>query len=118
MRKMALVNMIRAGLVIAALGLGSITAMADQWTGGLTLTAAHAEDDSNVLHVYVTTSQAVVNPANCSATDGYIAEDPVITNQTLSIALTALSTGAPIEIYVSGSQCSQNRPVILSMQIY
>lgn len=110
--------MLRAALVFAALGLGSATAMADQWTGSLTLAAAHAENDNNVLNIYVTTSQAVVNPANCSATDAYMTSDPVITNQTLSIALAALSTNATVEIYVSSTVCTRNRPTILEMQIY
>ena len=110
--------MFGTGLVIETLGLGSVSAMADQWTGSLTLTAGHAEDDSNVLNIYIMTSQAVLNPANCSATDAYMTADPVITNQTLSIALTALSTYAPVEIYVSSTVCTRNRPTILEMQMY
>jgi hypothetical protein len=118
MRRIAFVNGLRAGLVIASVGLSSVTAMADQWTGSVTLTAAHAENDGGIPNIYVMASQAAVNPANCAATDAYMTADPVIANQTLSIALAALSTNATVEIYVSSTICTRNRPTILEIQIY
>jgi hypothetical protein len=50
-----------------------------------------------------------------SATDAYMANDPVIANQTLSEALTAIATGNTVEIYVSGTVCKNNRPTILEL---
>jgi hypothetical protein len=118
MRTIAFRKMCRVVLVTVTLGLGSLTALADQWTGNLSLAAAHAENDSNVLNIYVMASQTAVNPANCSSTDAYMTADPVIANQTLSMALTALSTNATVQIYVSSTVCTRNRPTILTMQIY
>lgn len=92
-------------------------ARADAWTSTLTLTGAHAENSSGTLLVRISTSQAVSNPAGCSAPDAYVVSDPVIVNQIYATALTALATGSPVEIYVSGSQCTVNRPTILTMQI-
>jgi hypothetical protein len=114
-RKPALVQI---GVIFALFLLApAMPASADQWSSTVTVTAAHAEDDANALVIYVMTSQAAANPANCPATDGYETNDPVIANPTLAAALTALSSGTPIQIYVSSSLCVGNRPVILELQV-
>lgn len=67
--------------------------------------------------IYVTTSQAIVNPANCAAPDGYELNDPAIAQGSLATALTALAAGLPVQFYVSSTQCVGSRPMILDFQI-
>ncbi len=88
-------------------------AWCDQWTLALTPTTASAQSFNNALEVYVTTSQAVVNPANCPSVDGYVAIDPLISKEALAIAMTAITAGRQIQIYLSSTQCAQNRPMVL-----
>jgi hypothetical protein len=90
---------------------------ADQWTGNLNVTSTHIEDDSNVATLYLTTTQATVNPAGCSATDGYEGNDPVIVQEMLAITLTAISLGSTVQIYVSATKCINNRPDIENLQM-
>lgn len=70
-----------------------------------------------VLEVYLTTSQAVINPAGCSAPDGYITEDPVIANAVYAGSLSALASGASVQLLVSTTQCAGNRPEIVNITI-
>jgi len=63
----------------------------------LNVTSTHIEDDSNVATLYLTTTQAVVNPVPCSATDGYEADDPVTVQEMLAITLTAMSLGSTVQ---------------------
>jgi len=96
-------------------------AMASQWTSAVTPTGVQESnttgDSSGVLEVYVTTSQTVINPAGCAATDAYITVDPVIASATYAGLLSALAIGASVKFYVSGTQCAENRPMILSFQV-
>jgi hypothetical protein len=106
--------------ILAALSLSAICgtpSWADQWTGNLNVTSTHIEDDSNVATLYVTTTQATVNPAGCSATDGYEGNDPVIVQEMLAITLTAISLGSTVQIYVSSSKCVNYRPDIENLQM-
>lgn len=102
-------------------GLGTLCmlapALADQWVGPpLTPTAVQASIDAGSYGVAVSTSQAVANPAGCFSTDQYVTTDPQLTNQILAIVLSAIATGAAIQIYVSSSQCAWGRPEILGVQ--
>ena len=85
-------------------------------TGVLTPTHAQASNYNGALSVYVTT-QSLVNPANCVATDGWVAIDPALSEEVLAMALTAIAAGRPVHFYISSTQCAQNRPVILSLQV-
>lgn len=105
------------GLAPSLFLIGVTPSRADQWTSSLTVTSAHIEDDSSKATVYVTTSQAVVNPANCSATDGYEVNDQYIEKESMAIALTAIATGLPVAFFVSSSVCVNNRPEILDFQV-
>jgi hypothetical protein len=108
-----------AASVIFALfsGVAIQPAWCDQWTSALTPTSAQAANYNGALSVYVTTTQAVVNPANCPATDGWVAIDPVFSKEALAMALTAIVAGHQVQIYVSSTQCAQNRPMILDFQV-
>lgn len=106
--------------VLSALCFGGIYAtpvLADQWTSNLNVTSTHIEDDSNVATIYLTTSQATVNPAGCTATDGYEANDPITVQGMLAITLTAISLSSTVEIYVSSTKCVNNRPDILDLEM-
>lgn len=89
-------------------------AWCDQWTAALTPISASAQTYNGALLTYVTTSQAVVNPAGCPAGDGYITIDPAIVKESLAAALTAIAAGRQVQIYVSSTQCVQNRPMIIN----
>ena len=122
MKRMTLVALAGTWLVTATLAFGPGVAVADSWEGPFTPTSAQAQHDvvngSNLLAIYVSISQPVVSPnPSCTALDGYMANDPVITNQILAMALTALATGASIKVYVSSTQCVDNRPAILNFVI-
>ncbi len=64
------------------------------------------------------TGLAIVNPANCSAPDGYVV---AITNPGyrthLAVALMAFSTDRNITIIVSNTVCVAERPLILGLYI-
>lgn len=107
-------------LLLIALSLSPTCATlcwADQWTGNLNVTSTHIEDDSNVATIYLTTSQATVNPAGCTATDGYEADDPITVQGMLAITLTAISLSSTVQIYVSSTKCLNNRPDILDLEV-
>lgn len=104
---------------MAVLGLCSVSAMADQWSAQLTLSSAAVEDNNGTPLLFVTTSQAVVNPANCASPDGYVMTDSAIVNKALAAALTAIASGAPVAVYVSSSQCaSDGRPLMENIQVF
>ncbi len=92
-------------------------AWADQWTAALTPTTASAQNLNNSLEVYVTTVETTVNPANCAATDGYVVIDQTIAKESLAIALSAIVGSRHIELYLSSTQCAQNRPMVLDFTI-
>lgn len=105
----------------AVLVVGAGQALADQWTSPVTVTGVQAGNttgnSSGSLEVYITTSQTVMNPADCVATDGYVTIDPVIANSVYAGALSARAMGANVQFYVSGSLCAANRPMIISFQV-
>jgi hypothetical protein len=80
-------------------------------TGALTPTSAQAGNYNGALSVYVRTTQPVVKPANCVATD------PVFSKEALATTLTGAAAGHQIQLFVSSTQCSQYRPMILNFQI-
>jgi hypothetical protein len=107
-----------ANAVAAALGVGVMQpAWCDQWTTALTPTSAQASNYNGALAMYVTTTQPVVNPANCPATDGWVTADPVFSKEALAMALAAILAGHTVQIYVSSTQCAENRPMILDFQV-
>jgi|ERR1700735_1074962 hypothetical protein len=67
----------------------------------------------------VSTTTAVVNPAGCPYTDGYIinSSEPGY-NTFYAAVLTALSTGLQIAITVSNTQCTSGRPTIIAVSVY
>jgi hypothetical protein len=97
--------------------LGAAPAWSDQWTGALTPTSASAQSDSGAEIIYVTTSDTVVNPANCVAADGYVVNNAAITKSSLAIAITAITAGRPVRLYLSSTQCAQNRPMVLDFTL-
>src|SRR5262249_20848472 len=88
-------------------------AWCDQWVTALTPTTVQTFNLNGAAGTYVTTTQTVVNPANCPATDGWVTVDPVISKEVLAMALSAVLAAHPIQIYVSSTQCANNRPMIL-----
>ena len=105
------------GVSVALTFFAAVPARADQWTVLLTPASASTQNYNGALSIFVTTTQPVSNPANCPSADGYITTDPVIAKETLAIALTAIAGGHQIQVYVSSSQCAQNRPMILDFQV-
>lgn len=104
-------------LVVILSGALAAPACGDQWTALLTPTSASTQNYNGTLSIFVTTAQAISNPANCPSADGYITTDSVIAKETLAIALTVIAGGHPVQVYVSSSQCAQNRPMILDFQV-
>jgi len=47
--------------------------------------------------------QPVVNPANCVATDGWVAIDPLFSRETLAMALTVIAANHPVQLYISST---------------
>jgi len=111
------VRMQTALLAMLIGGVAAQPAWCDQWTPALTPTSAQAENFNGALSVYVSTTQPVLNPANCPAADGWIAIDPVISKEALAMALTAIAANHQVQFYVSSTQCARSRPMILSFQI-
>jgi hypothetical protein len=106
------------GLVTISIALAiAQPAWADQWTPAVTPVTAQAGNYNNTLETYISTTQAVVNPANCPALDGYVVSDPIIADQSLAIALSALIAGRSIKLYLSSTQCADSRPKVLSIQL-
>jgi hypothetical protein len=112
---------VAGGLITFLVASAWQVAMASEWTSAVTPTAVQGSNttgtSTGVLEVYVTTSQAVVNPAGCTATDAYVTIDPVIANATYAGLLSALASGASVQFYVSSTACAENRPMILSFEI-
>ena len=92
-------------------------AWCDQWVTALTPTSVQTFNLSGVAGTYVTTTQAVVNPANCAAADGWVTVDTVISKEVLAMALSAVLAAHQIQIYVSSTQCANNRPMILDFTV-
>jgi len=59
----------------------------------------------------------VVNPPNLVAPDGWVAFDRVFSKEALATALTAIAAGHQIQLFVSSTQCAQDRPMILDFQV-
>jgi hypothetical protein len=112
------VKKVSANLIYLILA-GAVTepAWCDQWTGALTPTSVQSSNYNGALSVYLTTTQPVTNPANCVATDGWVAIDPVFSKEALAMALTAIAAGHQVQFFVSSTQCAQNRPMILDFQV-
>lgn len=85
-------------------------AWGDAWSAQVTPIKVHAENYNNAQLIYIVTSEPILNPDSCSATDGYVLVDPVLANSALATVLTAIATGQRIEVYVSSTACTQNRP--------
>jgi hypothetical protein len=105
---------------IAAMVLGAVAmqpAWCDQWTTTLTPVTTHIEDDSNAMVVYIATSQAIVNPAGCSATDGYEVADQKLASGALAITMTALTASRSMRLFVSSTVCTGNRPTVLDVEL-
>jgi len=92
-------------------------AWCDQWVTTLTPATVQTFNLNGVAGTYVTTTQAVVNPANCPAADGWVTVDPVISKEVLAMALSAVLAAHQIQIYVSSTQCANNRPMILDFTV-
>jgi hypothetical protein len=97
------------------LALRCAPALADTWTSPLTPTHVQSQDVNGVLTVYISTSQSVINPGSCQDTDEYGTNDAAITNAVLAEALSALTTGSQIQLYISNTQCTGYRPAILGI---
>ena len=90
----------------------------DTLVTGLTATSAQVSNVGGALSLYVTTTDnPKANPFGCPAPDGYVVSDPKIVDEALAMALTAITTNHTITLYISGSACSNNRPMILEFQI-
>jgi hypothetical protein len=66
----------------------------------------------------IETGQAIVNPANCSAPDGYMVaiSDPGY-KTFYAAALMAFSTGKSIIVIISNNECSSMRPKIIGIHV-
>lgn len=96
-------------------------ARADGWSGSVNLNAVQPFDSGGSsggsLNLYLDTTQAVYNPGGCSSTNGYEVVDPVVVNQVLAVALSAITTGTEVELYVSSSICTGGRPTVTAILI-
>jgi hypothetical protein len=114
------VNFKRAIVACAASACISQSAWAgvDTMVTGLTPTGAQVSNIGGAVSLYIsTTDSPKTNPAGCPAPDGYVLADPKIVDESLSMALTAIAATHTITLYISGSLCSNNRPMILDFQI-
>ncbi|MCK9538219.1 hypothetical protein [Dokdonella sp.] len=66
----------------------------------------------------IETVQPIINPASCSAPDGYMIDSTMPGYQTfLSASLTAFSLNFPVAITVDGTRCVAQRPRIVGVNI-
>ena len=91
-------------------------ALADTWTSAVTPTQTEEFNNSGTLELTISTSQAVSNPAGCSASDTYLTTDPLIMNATLAVAVAALASGSQIALLISNTQCVLGRPTITGIR--
>lgn len=110
------------GLGLGALALSvGLQAHADGWSSAVNLTGVSPQDDGGTLLLYLTTSQTVYDPAECTQSpSGYVVVDTVDADQILATALSAITSGAQIELYVtttSQQNCIGGRPVVTAIEI-
>jgi hypothetical protein len=89
---------------------GVTPVFADTWTAAFAPTRVQAQDYSGVLVDFVDTTTTIINPASCKSPDAYATQDTTIMNQAMAIALAALAAGKTVQLYVSSTLCSANRP--------
>ncbi len=66
----------------------------------------------------IVTNQPIINPANCSAPDGYVSASWDAGYKTyLSVTLTAFAMNKPVTVIVSDTECVANRPKIWGVYI-
>jgi hypothetical protein len=95
------VRMTRAGAILALLLGGAAWAQPPaQAVTNLTVTGVSVADQSGQL-VAIVVSQRVV--AGCTNADYYVVRDPNIINGALALATTALVSGQPVNLYISGA---------------
>lgn len=87
------------------------------WTGSTTIKRIHISDGSGV--IYIETQKAIINPANCSATDMYaIRENSVLKSEIYSAVLSAGIAQKNVSIEIDSSLCENNRPTMRRIDIF
>jgi hypothetical protein len=67
-------------------------------------------------YLQILTSMAISNPASCPSPDSYIIRDPAIVKSATAIALTALTSGRQIRVFVTDTcDAPTGRPLALSI---
>lgn len=104
-----------ASLSIVLFGTAAVAQIAPETVHNLNVTAVKTFDDGTPgLGIYV--SQAVIN--GCPGSNYYVIRDTAITTTALSLATTALISGAPINVYVSGAcDTTTKQPLINSVAL-
>lgn len=111
-------HFIRGGALAIVLWAASfVPALADTWTSAFVPAAVSANDYSGTLVVFVVSNQALINPAGCAVTDDYATDDMIVTNQTYAGVLSAVATGAQIQLDIASSGCAANRPKIIAIRV-
>lgn len=66
----------------------------------------------------IETNQAVINPAGCSTPDGYMSESSHPGYKTYyAVVLMAFSSGRPVTVIVSSTECHSGRPKIMGVYV-
>ncbi|WP_454830404.1 hypothetical protein [Pseudoxanthomonas wuyuanensis] len=103
-----------AGTLLSC-GISTTAALAAQ-TGSVTIKRIRTGWAADIFAIE--TSEAVINPADCPTPDGYISNSnhPGY-NTYYAITLMAFSSGKPVNVIVSDTECSSGRPKIIGVYV-
>ena len=102
-------------LTFLACGIPATEALAAQ-AGPLTITRIRTGWASDTFAIE--TSQAIVNPAGCTAPDGYVSDSSHPGYKTYYAAtLMAFSSGKPVTLIISDTECHSGRPKIMGVYV-
>jgi hypothetical protein len=105
--------------ILLILGMVTFCHSAPSWLNGRHVKSISVNECANCSNSYisVSTDEPILDPKRCGNTDTYIVNetDPAKMNRALTLLLTALSTGNPVNLFLDDGACSySSRPIISS----
>ncbi|GLQ50502.1 hypothetical protein ACFFJT_00400 [Dyella flava] len=104
--------------IVCVVALGSLQTAFAQTTGAVgSIVSVSGGWSADTFSITVT--NAVVNPAGCAYSDGYVMSISDGGYNTMYAAvLTAFSTGSQVVVTVSNTVCTAGRPTIIGVTVY